>query len=735
MASSDDHVVMIGLHFKFQSLDTQHTERRIRLDKNQKTVQIGRTSKRDPNLSSAMNNGWIDSPVISREHAELSLGDETQPVYIKDLNSRHGTYLNHERLEPNRIYPVIHGDVVKFGIDIQRDEMTWPPPSAQVFIHAKSPSPPVATTAQAQTQHRVFVVPDDSDSSDADSEDEDVQEIRHAVKALREVAGARHPRLTSEVSQVVPPSAQTPTTTAPPPAVHIDITDDLDTISAKVPCVVDLTEPNEIFDNIASSGVVAEEADMNLSVFEDAQRTSTDVSNVHAELSHVRADMIVLDDDDDDDFVSEEERGRLEALVDEMYNKDIMDAASDDDSGIEDSGIMDSDDMHSDDMASDAMESDAQDSDAMDSDAMDSDESDEEESDDMVLWDESEPSSPSPNLLPLYPNVMNDHAMPKANFEGMDLEVGVKTVAAETFDINQGSYNAVEADAQRIPRMIPTESDWPESSDSMPFNSSQAPPLPSSRIYLHNAGNAVQPDYRLRLPSILNNPPSESSPVLVRSSSPPSEVPCDTFESEVVPESSQPTEHVEEAIADIVMDSFTAQDPTAKSAAPIIAQLVPQSPLIESGDRFLAYPLEETDQLNDRNSPELDMSSAWLFQQSKLNNTAKVTATPADEVASEKAPGSTTAGAMKRKATEISDVTEAEEAQQAAALDMIIPNQAELPQPIVEALPTPPAEHDEVHAPKKMRRVAEAARLLALGGAAAGVALFTTLVATAPSFA
>ncbi|KAI8812245.1 hypothetical protein BJ742DRAFT_51825 [Cladochytrium replicatum] len=62
---------------------------------------------------------WFTSKVVSRNHAEMWLKDNQ--VYIKDIGSSSGTFLNKMRLSPSgkesRPYPIKEGDVVQFGID------------------------------------------------------------------------------------------------------------------------------------------------------------------------------------------------------------------------------------------------------------------------------------------------------------------------------------------------------------------------------------------------------------------------------------------------------------------------------------------------------------------------------------------------------------------------------------------------------------------------------------------
>ncbi|KAI0635032.1 hypothetical protein C8Q77DRAFT_1156387 [Trametes polyzona] len=65
-------------------------------------------------------NGYFDSKVLSRQHAEV--WEENGKIYIKDVKSSNGTFINGERLSPEGLesdpYELKSDDVVEFGIDI-----------------------------------------------------------------------------------------------------------------------------------------------------------------------------------------------------------------------------------------------------------------------------------------------------------------------------------------------------------------------------------------------------------------------------------------------------------------------------------------------------------------------------------------------------------------------------------------------------------------------------------------
>ncbi|KAH6602329.1 hypothetical protein BASA61_001202 [Batrachochytrium salamandrivorans] len=64
---------------------------------------------------------WFKSKVVSRIHAEIWLKDGQ--LYLKDIGSSSGTFLNKLRLSPankvSRPYPVRAGDIIQLGVDYQ----------------------------------------------------------------------------------------------------------------------------------------------------------------------------------------------------------------------------------------------------------------------------------------------------------------------------------------------------------------------------------------------------------------------------------------------------------------------------------------------------------------------------------------------------------------------------------------------------------------------------------------
>ncbi|KAG8169086.1 hypothetical protein KVR01_001835 [Diaporthe batatas] len=131
-------------------------ERRIILTQSQPKVLIGRSSNRSAmGLTPAIDNCYFDSPVMSREHAEIEADIPQQVVRIRDACSMHGTLLNGETLEADVAQPLVSGDKITFGSSVYRNEKTFKPATVTVGMEFQ-------LRGQAdQSPSRVFTVPDD----------------------------------------------------------------------------------------------------------------------------------------------------------------------------------------------------------------------------------------------------------------------------------------------------------------------------------------------------------------------------------------------------------------------------------------------------------------------------------------------------------------------------------------------------------------------------------------------
>lgn len=82
------------------------------------TTKLGRPTgtKHKPDV----NNGYFDSRVLSRNHAQLYIDGDTGKLMLQDLDSSNGTYLNDQRLGNDPIELII-GDTVCLGFNVQTE--------------------------------------------------------------------------------------------------------------------------------------------------------------------------------------------------------------------------------------------------------------------------------------------------------------------------------------------------------------------------------------------------------------------------------------------------------------------------------------------------------------------------------------------------------------------------------------------------------------------------------------
>lgn len=99
-----------------------------------------------------MDNAWFDSPVMSRNHAEMvfnpqnSVSAPESPFFfflgtatndlkalaIQDIGSMHGTYVNDRRLNKDELKELANGDVLLLGAEVKRGIETFPACSFQL---------------------------------------------------------------------------------------------------------------------------------------------------------------------------------------------------------------------------------------------------------------------------------------------------------------------------------------------------------------------------------------------------------------------------------------------------------------------------------------------------------------------------------------------------------------------------------------------------------------------------
>ncbi|KAK3359092.1 hypothetical protein B0T25DRAFT_514700 [Lasiosphaeria hispida] len=168
-------------------------DRRIVLDRKTDSMIIGRASKTpSKGFLADMGNGWYDSPVMSRKHAEIIADLDDKKIEIRDLGSLHGTYVNNEvdKIPQNELRELKDGDSIKFGVPVLRGHDTFSPTTVKVGI-SFDPREAPATEGKTTT---TFQVPEGSeDGSDVeDYSSDDSRSIKENTEPISSTNMARH---------------------------------------------------------------------------------------------------------------------------------------------------------------------------------------------------------------------------------------------------------------------------------------------------------------------------------------------------------------------------------------------------------------------------------------------------------------------------------------------------------------------------------------------------------------
>jgi pSer/pThr/pTyr-binding forkhead associated (FHA) protein len=113
--------------------------RNLKLNRQRDVIIIGRSSKRRTSLGASTSNACYDCPVMSRSHAELKLDTDKKRILLRDIGSLHGTLLNKSRLRNEEPQVLKDGDIITFGMQVERGSeryapyevkagITWQPP-------------------------------------------------------------------------------------------------------------------------------------------------------------------------------------------------------------------------------------------------------------------------------------------------------------------------------------------------------------------------------------------------------------------------------------------------------------------------------------------------------------------------------------------------------------------------------------------------------------------------------
>ncbi|ERF73324.1 hypothetical protein EPUS_03157 [Endocarpon pusillum Z07020] len=192
-----------NLSVELQILNSEdpHPTRNFILRSPTYAIRIGRGSKSgNRELFPASYNAWFDSRVMSREHAVLKADPDDRCVYIEDVGSMHGTYVEDQRVVARERHRLYDEDLVKFGNVVTRGPESFPPLHVVVrysWVAERYISPMIVAglwltpfysfgqpqaapgTSQVELPPNTFHVPDYDDEEDG--EDADISFVQETV--------------------------------------------------------------------------------------------------------------------------------------------------------------------------------------------------------------------------------------------------------------------------------------------------------------------------------------------------------------------------------------------------------------------------------------------------------------------------------------------------------------------------------------------------------------------------
>ncbi|ELR09984.1 hypothetical protein VC83_06384 [Pseudogymnoascus destructans] len=149
--------------------------RTIHLHEYNEVIPIGRSSKNPlKHLVAATDNCWVDSDVVSRDHARLNFDSDLKRVFIEDTNSMHGTRINNKQIPKNDPIPLANNDVISLGAEVKRGIETYPECRFRVNYELLPYFPSTGRTYQLLSDDEPFEISDDEPFEVSD-DDEEIQ--------------------------------------------------------------------------------------------------------------------------------------------------------------------------------------------------------------------------------------------------------------------------------------------------------------------------------------------------------------------------------------------------------------------------------------------------------------------------------------------------------------------------------------------------------------------------------
>ena len=171
--------------------------RKLELCSTKSRIIVGRASNnKTKKILADKDNAWFDSPIMSRQHAMLSMSSlpkvspqvpsrkptdiclhRRQRVFLQDCGSTHGTFLSGERLLPHKPHALNESDIITFGSRVTSGVHIYPAQQFSVGFEWKTSTFSGSITLSKPPKSTGFRVPEEEDDSSSDVSIADSLEI------------------------------------------------------------------------------------------------------------------------------------------------------------------------------------------------------------------------------------------------------------------------------------------------------------------------------------------------------------------------------------------------------------------------------------------------------------------------------------------------------------------------------------------------------------------------------
>ena len=172
--------------------------RKLELCSSKSRVIVGRAStNKAKKILADKDNAWFDSPIMSRQHAVLSMsslpkvsphsGPRSKPMKIclhwrqritlQDCGSTHGTFVSGERLTPHKAHVLNESDIITFGSRIVSGVHVYPAQQFSLGFEWKTPAFSSSIASSKPPKSTGFRVPEEEDDSSSEVSIADSLEI------------------------------------------------------------------------------------------------------------------------------------------------------------------------------------------------------------------------------------------------------------------------------------------------------------------------------------------------------------------------------------------------------------------------------------------------------------------------------------------------------------------------------------------------------------------------------